>query len=155
MDFWRQHSFPSWDMEKCCLCSTESLELECDNEYSASEIWSTLNSFLFSFVDASTISQLQSLFNIFKKSQLTRPLVLMTLPRKPTQLSSSLLERPSILQFLFNFFFAIFSFCSSLLSFSFSFFFFMLTFLAPFLSFSCFDCFRPWSCNMLERWKIC
>ncbi len=59
-------------------------------------------------------------------SSLSTPFL--TLPRKPTQLSSSLLKRPSILPFLFNLFFVIFSFRFSWLSFSFSHFSFMLTF---------------------------
>jgi len=58
---------------------------------------------------------------------LAQPTPFLTLPRKPTQLSSSLLERPSILPFLFNLFFVIFSFRFSWLSFSFSLFSFMLT----------------------------
>ena len=39
---------------------------------------------------------------------LAQPTSLLILPRKPTQLSSSLLERPSILPFFFNFFFVFF-----------------------------------------------
>ncbi len=42
---------------------------------------------------------------------LAQPIAFLTLPRNPTQLSSSLLERPSILPFLFNFFFVNISFC--------------------------------------------
>ncbi len=58
---------------------------------------------------------------------LAQPTPFLTLPRKPTLLSSSLLERPSILPFLFNLFFVIFSFRFSWLPFSFSLFSFMLT----------------------------